>query len=101
MAKVQILENYCKSCRLCITACPRDVLKIGDKVNASGYEVAEMKENALNVAKENNFAANADAHFTNAKDTLLQDNAKLAGKTKKLARKANKMGISARCFVCR
>ena len=46
MAKVQILENYCKSCRLCITACPRDVLKIGDKVNTSGYEVAEMKENA-------------------------------------------------------
>ena len=57
----------------------------------TGDSAAEMKENALNVAKENNFAANADAHFTNAKDTLLQDNAKLAGKTKKLARKANKM----------
>ena len=57
----------------------------------TGDSAKDMKANAFNNAIDNNFTANADAHFTAAKDTLLQDNAKLAGKTKKLARKANKM----------
>ncbi len=46
MAKIQVLKNYCKSCRLCIEACPRDVLQIGEEVNENGYEIVEMKENA-------------------------------------------------------
>lgn len=46
MAKVEIMAKYCKSCRLCISACPRDVLRIGTEVNEAGYEIAEMKENA-------------------------------------------------------
>ncbi len=46
MARIQVIEKYCKSCRLCIGACPSDVIRIGTKVNDSGYEVAEMKENA-------------------------------------------------------
>ena len=46
MAKITILENYCKSCRLCISACPQGVIQIGSKINDKGYEVAEMKENA-------------------------------------------------------
>lgn len=46
MAKVEIIRKYCKSCRLCILACPRDVLRIGENINGSGYQVAEMKDNA-------------------------------------------------------
>ena len=46
MAKIQVLEKYCKSCRLCLSACPRDVLQIGTRGNELGYEVAEMKEGA-------------------------------------------------------
>lgn len=46
MAKIEVIEKYCKSCSLCISACPRDILQIGSKVNEDGYEVIEMKENA-------------------------------------------------------
>lgn len=46
MAKVEILKEYCKSCKICISACPKGVLQIGKAVNAAGYEVAEMKEGA-------------------------------------------------------
>lgn len=45
MARVEIIEKYCKSCRLCVSACPGDVLRIGEKINSKGYQVAEMKEN--------------------------------------------------------
>lgn len=46
MAKVEIRSEFCKSCKLCIMACPKDVLAVGSKVNAAGYEVVEMKEGA-------------------------------------------------------
>ncbi len=46
MAKIEVIEKYCKSCRLCISTCPRDVLQIGKKINEDGYEVVEMKEKA-------------------------------------------------------
>ena len=32
MAKIEVIEKYCKSCRLCISTCPRDVLQIGKKI---------------------------------------------------------------------
>ena len=57
----------------------------------SGDSAKEMKANAFNNAVDNNYTANADSHFTGAKDKLLMNNEKLAGKSKKLARKANKM----------
>lgn len=37
MAKVKVLGEYCKSCGLCVTICPKKVLAIGDKLNAKGY----------------------------------------------------------------
>lgn len=37
MAKVHVLGEYCKSCGLCVNACPQKVLAIGDKPNAKGY----------------------------------------------------------------
>ena len=38
MAKVTIRSESCKSCGYCIKFCPKQVLKIGDKVNSKGYE---------------------------------------------------------------
>ena len=35
-----IHELECKSCGRCVTACPKSVLKIGDKLNARGYHAA-------------------------------------------------------------
>lgn len=37
MAKVKVSPEYCKSCKLCIEVCPKEVLKVGDKANAKGY----------------------------------------------------------------
>ena len=46
MAKITVIEKYCKSCRLCISACPKEVLQIGKTVNEKGYEIVEMKSGA-------------------------------------------------------
>lgn len=37
MPKVVVLSEYCKSCGLCISICPKKVLSIGDKPNGKGY----------------------------------------------------------------
>ncbi|WP_122628572.1 4Fe-4S binding protein [Lucifera butyrica] len=37
MAKVVVLNEYCKSCGLCINICPQRALTIGDKANQKGY----------------------------------------------------------------
>ena len=37
MAKIVVLPEYCKSCGLCIEACPKQVLAQGEKINAKGY----------------------------------------------------------------
>ncbi len=35
--RVEILEEYCKSCSLCIEACPKNVLAISETINPKGY----------------------------------------------------------------
>ena len=35
--RVVILEQYCKSCSMCVEACPKKVLAISDKINQKGY----------------------------------------------------------------
>ncbi|MEA1921419.1 MAG: ferredoxin family protein, partial [Pseudomonadota bacterium] len=40
MAKVQIDQERCKGCALCVMACPEDVLKVGESLNLSGYYYA-------------------------------------------------------------
>lgn len=35
--RIEILEQYCKSCSLCVEACPKKVLAISDKINQKGY----------------------------------------------------------------
>lgn len=37
MAKVEVIEKFCKSCSLCIEVCPKKILTIGDKTNEKGY----------------------------------------------------------------
>lgn len=44
MAKVKILAERCKGCGLCVLACPKKNLSIGDKFNASGYAYAQWKD---------------------------------------------------------
>ena len=35
--RVEILEQYCKSCSLCVEACPKKVLSISETINQKGY----------------------------------------------------------------
>ena len=38
-----IIEDYCKSCGLCISVCPVDILKISTgKTNFKGYDPVEV-----------------------------------------------------------
>lgn len=37
-----ISTRRCKSCGLCVVACPKDVLAIGETLNQDGYAVVEQ-----------------------------------------------------------
>lgn len=41
MAKIEIIAERCKSCGYCVKFCPKQLLRIGTKVNEKGYEYAE------------------------------------------------------------
>lgn len=41
MLKVVFNENRCKACELCIEACPQDIIRLSDRINAQGYQAAE------------------------------------------------------------
>ncbi|MDR2573763.1 MAG: 4Fe-4S dicluster domain-containing protein [Desulfovibrio sp.] len=41
MSRIQILEERCKGCRLCVEACPTGVLRPSGRFNHQGYEVME------------------------------------------------------------
>ena len=42
MPKVEINSKLCKACELCIDACPKKVLALGDKTNSAGYRYAAV-----------------------------------------------------------
>lgn len=39
---IYIDEELCKSCKLCIYFCPKDVIAISDKINSKGYKIATV-----------------------------------------------------------
>lgn len=45
-AHVEISQELCKSCGYCVDACPQRQLRIGTSVNAAGYRVVEMLDEA-------------------------------------------------------
>lgn len=44
MAKVEVLKEFCKGCKLCIKACPKNILEIGDDTNQKGYKYVQSTE---------------------------------------------------------
>ncbi len=44
MAKVTFLENMCKGCGLCVSACPKKIVELSDKLNAKGYRPARITD---------------------------------------------------------
>lgn len=41
MSRVEIKEDRCKGCGLCIEACPKKILAFSERINQSGYHPAE------------------------------------------------------------
>lgn len=41
--KIEVNDFYCKACGLCISACPKQVIRLApDRLNARGYHPAEQ-----------------------------------------------------------
>jgi len=38
--KIEINSELCKSCGYCVKACPRNLIKIGEKLNTKGFQYA-------------------------------------------------------------
>ncbi len=48
MAKVIIDKDACKGCGLCVTVCPKNILRLSEtEINAKGYSPIEVKDMAL------------------------------------------------------
>ncbi|MDR2744054.1 MAG: 4Fe-4S dicluster domain-containing protein [Desulfovibrio sp.] len=41
MSRIQVLEERCKGCRLCVDTCPAGILLPSGRFNRLGYEVVE------------------------------------------------------------
>lgn len=49
--RITILEEQCKSCGLCVNACPTKTLRISEKINARGHRpVEQFKEGCVGCA---------------------------------------------------
>jgi 2-oxoglutarate ferredoxin oxidoreductase subunit delta len=42
VVKVVVKEELCKGCELCVNACPKGALALGDKPNANGYYTVQL-----------------------------------------------------------
>jgi 2-oxoglutarate ferredoxin oxidoreductase subunit delta len=46
MARIEVVEQKCKGCGLCIAACPKDCLEMSIKLNERGVNYPVMKKDA-------------------------------------------------------
>ncbi len=50
MPKVTFKEDMCKGCGLCVSACPKKIVKLSDKLNAKGYRTACITDQSACIA---------------------------------------------------
>jgi len=50
MAKMTVNPFYCKGCGLCVATCPKKIIKFSVKINAKGYNYAEVEDQASCIA---------------------------------------------------
>jgi len=39
---IEVAEEICKGCELCITACPQESIALSERINALGYRVVAL-----------------------------------------------------------
>ncbi len=45
MAKITVNESRCKGCELCVSACPRGLIKLDtERINAMGYHPSKLTD---------------------------------------------------------
>lgn len=44
MGMIRIDIERCKGCGLCVTACQKKLIKIGDSINSLGYHTAQIND---------------------------------------------------------
>jgi 2-oxoglutarate ferredoxin oxidoreductase subunit delta len=45
LAKVTFISEKCKGCELCVSVCPRNIIRMNDKnLNEKGYHPAEITD---------------------------------------------------------
>jgi len=44
MEEIRVIfdEDRCKGCELCTTVCPKNIIKMADRINTHGYHPAEI-----------------------------------------------------------
>ena len=42
MAHIEVNEEICKGCSLCVAACPMKILRLSEKINSKGYHPSEQ-----------------------------------------------------------
>jgi len=48
MNHIEVNKELCKGCGLCVSACPKQVLKLADDINTKGYNYAtQFKEGCI------------------------------------------------------
>ncbi len=47
MPKIQVEEDRCKGCGLCVAACPRHCIEMAKEINRHGYFYARMTNRDL------------------------------------------------------
>ena len=41
---IEIIDERCKGCELCVPACPVDILEMGPRINSTGYNLVEIND---------------------------------------------------------
>ena len=43
---IEIDQEFCKGCQICMSFCPKDAIYLSDKLNASGYLPVQFKSDS-------------------------------------------------------
>jgi len=45
MGKIIVDVDQCKGCKLCVASCPKDLIRLSERFNSTGYHPAEFIDN--------------------------------------------------------